>query len=306
MKGLELSQLYYTDIIAPFLKKYDAQLSERIAAGLVGEGSECFGFDDEYSRDHDWGAAVCLWMDQADFAAHGEQLAEELRKLPDEYLGFPVCRIPGRNGVLSRQAFFRKFLRTDHVPETIGEWLSIPEAWLATASNGMLFHDPTGEFADIWNALRMGYPEDIRLKRIAYHCMQIGQAGQYNYPRLVQREECVAAEMALGEFAKEVMSVVYLLNHKYAPFYKWMHRGLQSLVILGTEVSCQLKCLLKEKDKQGVIEEICELLIMEFHRQDISEEQDFFMVRQGADIHAHISIEALRQTDPWMEIGNIY
>ncbi len=31
----------------------------RIAVGLVGKGSDCFGFDDVLSQDHDFGTALC-------------------------------------------------------------------------------------------------------------------------------------------------------------------------------------------------------------------------------------------------------
>ena len=50
MKGLELSRKYVEGIYLPFLKEEFPELLERMAIGLVGEGSECFGFDDEISR----------------------------------------------------------------------------------------------------------------------------------------------------------------------------------------------------------------------------------------------------------------
>lgn len=300
MQGLELSYNYYNDIIKPFINDRFPELSDRIAVGLVGEGSDCFGYDDDLSKDHDWGTKICLWLSSEDYLKYGIKMAEQLNMLPKEYMNTPVLWIPGKTGVMETSSFFRKYLKKGTSPETVGEWLSIPEEWLAVASNGRVFQDPLGEFSSVWKDLRMGYPEDIRLKKIAYHCMLIGQSGQYNYPRLIQREEYVAAELAICEFMREVMAVVYLLNGKYAPFYKWMHRGLHYMSVLGNEIAWQLKLLLTGDDKQGQIEEICELLIMEFHRQEISEEQDFFMVSQGEDIHRHIQMEQLRNTDPWM------
>ena len=62
MKGLELSRLFYEELVKPMLEQKFAAYVPRIAAGLVGEGSQCFGYDDEISRDHDWGASICLWL----------------------------------------------------------------------------------------------------------------------------------------------------------------------------------------------------------------------------------------------------
>ena len=53
MNGLVLARAYWERTGLP---AFEAQLPEalkRAAVGLAGEGSECFGFDDAFSRDHD-------------------------------------------------------------------------------------------------------------------------------------------------------------------------------------------------------------------------------------------------------------
>ena len=301
MKGLELSRQYYDEILCPFLETELPERVDRIAAGLVGDGSECFGYDDDLSRDHDWGVRVCLWVNHKDLLTFGGELSSALRKLPGEFHGFSVILEPDRGGVVEIGAFFRKYLRKEIAPETVGEWLSIPDAYLAAASNGAVFADPLGEFSSVWKELRRGYPGDIRLKKLARRCMSMGQAGQYNFPRLMKRGDPVAAQLALDEFIRAAISAVYLLNHRYAPFYKWMYRGLQELETAGKEISALMEQLIATNDRQGVIEQICRTLISEFHRQGISDEGDAYMVAQGESIHAHICMDALRNTDPWME-----
>ena len=85
MKGLELSEKYYREIGAPMIEDKFSEYSNRIAAGLVGEGSECFGYDDEISRDHDWGPSFCLWLTKEDFQQIGARLHEEINKLPKKF-----------------------------------------------------------------------------------------------------------------------------------------------------------------------------------------------------------------------------
>ena len=51
MKGLELARKYWEELGRPAFEKECPQVLERACVGLAGEGSECFGFDDEFSRD---------------------------------------------------------------------------------------------------------------------------------------------------------------------------------------------------------------------------------------------------------------
>ena len=89
MKGLELSRQYFEAVGLPMLEAQFTSELPRIAAGLVGEGSECFGFDDEISRDHDWGPGFCLWLREEDYAAFGARLQAAYQALPRSFAGFP-------------------------------------------------------------------------------------------------------------------------------------------------------------------------------------------------------------------------
>lgn len=55
--GMELAREFYEQAGRPMLQQKYPEYACRIAAGLVGEGSECLGFDDAFSVDHDFGPA---------------------------------------------------------------------------------------------------------------------------------------------------------------------------------------------------------------------------------------------------------
>ena len=60
MKGLELSRRYFEEVGDKVFKEKFPELYSRMAFGLSGQGSDCLGFDDEYSRDHDFGPGFCI------------------------------------------------------------------------------------------------------------------------------------------------------------------------------------------------------------------------------------------------------
>ncbi len=57
----------------------------------------------------------------------------------------------------------------------------------------------------------------------------MSQAGQYNLLRCLDRGDRVAAMLSLGKFTEAAISVVYLLNRRYMPFYKWAYHGAKDL-----------------------------------------------------------------------------
>lgn len=319
IKGLELSRKYYEAYGKEMIEKQFPQAADRIAAGLVGQGSECFGFDDEISMDHDYGPAFCMWLTEADYRQYGQALAEAYEKLPGGFMGVP-CRIisthgGGRVGVHETHTFYYGLLGTDTIPKTAREWLYLPESRLAAATNGAVFRDDLGEFSAFRNALLSFYPEDVRIKKIAARAAVMAQSGQYNYARLMKRGETTAAQLALSEFIKHTISMIYLLNRRYTPFYKWMHKGMRELPLLSdvadlitmlAEAPCGMAAwegvkpedylyqLNSNDQKVVIIEIICGMVIEELRNQGLTTVQDGFLEAHTADIMSHIEDDAIR------------
>ena len=62
MNGLELSRAFFETWGRPILEESFPQLRPFLAVGLCGPGSECFGYDDAVSRDHDFEPGFCLFL----------------------------------------------------------------------------------------------------------------------------------------------------------------------------------------------------------------------------------------------------
>lgn len=281
MQGLDISKEFYLQYGKPMLEELFPAVIDRIAVGLVGEGSECFGYDDALSRDHDFDAGFCLWITEADERKFGFRLERAYGKLPKEFMGLRRSSLSpvggNRHGVITIENFYTRFLGAPTAPDSVERWLYTPTSSLAAATNGEVFRDDLGAFSSVRNQLLAGYPEDIRRKKLAAHTVLMAQAGQYNYPRCIARNERGAAQLAVFEFVKHAISSIYLLNNRYEPFYKWTYRGLTQLPILGSLVDA-LQGLtelnntpVNAKAKQEVIEDIAALLIAEFQKQGLTE-----------------------------------
>ena len=304
MKGLELSRKYYLTVGKEMLENEFPDMQERIAVGLAGEGSECFGFDDEISRDHDFEAAFCLWLNDADYEKFGFRLEKAYNKLPKRFEGYtkaPLSAVGGsRHGVMRTSDFYRRFLGSDTPPKDYEHWLALPSFSLACATNGQVFRDDLGEFSEIRSSLLRGYPEDVRLKKLAAHAIFIAQSGLYNYPRLIKRGENGAAQLSVFEFVKHTVSFIYLLNNAYEPFYKWVYRKMRELPILPS-LENSLVSLTElgngrtEADaKAESIEEICVLLTDALKAQALTESESNDIEKQAYSLQNSIKDNALR------------
>lgn len=294
MKGLELAEQYYETYGKPMLESRFPEVMEQAATGLVGQGSECFGFDDAISTDHDFGPSFCIWLPWEIYSRYGEAMTQAYRELPEKFLGFSgrkeQAQGAGRVGVLCLEEFYRGLLGRDTPPVTVAEWLSIPEEALATATNGKVFADPLGRFSKMRSALLSYYPDEVWLRHIANCLAKAAQAGQYNYTRALQRGERITAELSLGIFLQEIMHLVYLFNRQYAPYYKWMHRGIKDLPCCS-EIADMMDLFYQvpnPEERVLIIEAICNIMVQELNSRGISSGEDNFLQSHVGEVLRHI------------------
>ena len=153
---------------------------------------------------------------------------------------------------------------------------------------------PLGEFTAFREGLLAFYPEDVRRKKLAARCYTAGQTGQYNYRRSIARGELVAAHCALSSFMEAAISIIYLLNKRYRPFYKWMHRGLKELPVLGERCYQLFAELCAEagaggagqsgrepagssQQRERIVEEISALIVAELTVEGLSDSESDFL-----------------------------
>lgn len=324
--GLKLARAYWNEYGKPLIAERYPEYQGRIAAGLVGHGSECYGFDDELSHDHDFGPGFCLWLTDEDYAAIGERLQADYESLPDTFMGFgpksQTARAQGagrRVGVFRVGAFFESITGYRQAPpaDRPHEWLMLDEPTLAVATNGEVFADPLGAFSKTRQGFKL-MPEDVRLSLISRRLGMIAQAGQYNLPRMLQRGDGAAAWCAINEFAEAVASLVFLINTPvsagYMPYYKWRFAALRRLsrrmAARLPDACAQLEDVLRlasaacfggvgfgeggkgaapaAKQVVSIVESICAEIVAELGREGLTDSDETFLEWQRPYVEEHI------------------
>lgn len=294
-KGMELCKQYYQEVGKPVFEKKHPELMQYLAFGLIGMGSECLGFDDEISKDHDFGPGFMVFVPKEYFLNYGSLLQETYNQLPKEYLG--LTRIQsnqgeGRVGVVCLEDYFLQFL--GYLPKNEIDWFGYSSQSLLMLTKGAIFDDFYGLVTTQRKQLAY-YPRDVRLKKIVRALSKMAQSGQYNYPRCKQRGDMVAMHLALDEFVKETMDCLCLLENSYTPYYKWTYQyvfktlGLDSLAGL-------IKGLYEEdKDQEILIETICVQVVSKLQELGLSEQTDPFLQVHLEDVMSHIEDEKIKR-----------
>ena len=282
MNGLELSRAYYEQYGEPMLRERFPQLMPLLAAGLAGSGSECWGYDDEISRDHDFEPGFILFLPGEDVVDRRTAFALEraYAALPKKFMGVKRAMLApvggARHGVLRTADFFREKTGSVDGNLSLMEWLALPEYLLAEAVNGEIFADGLGEVTAIRDRLRHR-PTDVRLKKLAGQLLLMGQSGQYNYRRCLLHGETGAAQLAVAEFVKSAMAAVFLLNDIYQPYYKWSFRAMRALPRLS------------------ITAELLEYLLTTDNEEETASEKYAVMEGIAADIIGELQAQGLTQ-----------
>ena len=234
MKGLELSEQYYTRFGEPMLKEQFPGLLPRIAAGLAGAGSEVAGYDDEASQDHDFEPGFCIFLPGEDVVSRREAflLERAYSALPKEFMGYSREKLSpaggNRHGVLRLSDFLADRIGKTEPELSAREWLTIPEQYLLEITAGKVYRDDSGFFTKARKELSF-FPPDIARKKLAGNLLYAAQCGQYNYERCLVHGESAAAQLALVSFTEAAMHCFFLLSGRYMPYYKWRFRAFSEL-----------------------------------------------------------------------------
>ncbi|MGL5439500.1 MAG: DUF4037 domain-containing protein [Filifactoraceae bacterium] len=302
MKGMELSKLYYEAYGKPMIESKFYQYKNHIAIGLVGEGSQCFGFDDVYSQDHDFEPGFCMWVSGLIYNEIATSLKREYEALPKNFMGYDnnMQLAEGRMGVFEIESFYHKYTNCGSTPRNIVEWMKIPERFLATATNGQVFFDGNGEFTKARENLLNFYPDDVLKKKLASKTAIMAQAGQYNYLRSAKRHDLQASYFACNEFIKNALSAIFLLNRRYMPFYKWAFRGAEELRFLKEPVETLKKLTLipdeyeNTSKKFEMIEYICYEIAKELRLQSFCKTTNSFLESHAIELMKSIEDPRIR------------
>lgn len=298
VSGMELCRAYYETYGRAMIHEKFPEYEGRIAVGLAGEGSDCFGYDDETSRDHDWGPSFMMWVSDQVYEEIGEQLQAAYAELPQTFLGYTYQASrqgAGRRGVQTVRSFYGRLLGMEHLEsiqkamETENPGLipyrQMEESALAAAVNGSVFRDDEGVFTQIRGMLKEHYPARLRYLRIAEAAARFCQYGQYNSARMLRRGDGLSSRMMLGRAAEEALKLVYYMEGQFPPHDKWLAEGVRRLGGYE-ELLRQLQTALESRGEEAcrMMEQVGSLLAHGLYRVGYISDIDSFLEEHVAEL----------------------
>lgn len=248
MQGIALSRRFYADIVAPWLARVAPDLP--YSAALIGYGSELLGFDDETSKDHNWGPRVHIYLGEGDFAAHASRLLADFATImPETFLGEPAgwrsrphsaANGPYALGAMGHGLEFHTFegrlqahtgLRSLESLTTL-DWLGLPEQGLLAFTAGAVFRDDGDRLEALRNALAY-FPRDVWLYKIACQWRRIAEEQAF-VGRAGQAGDDLGSRVIAARLCRDVMATGFLLERRYSPYAKWFGTGFSRLPIART------------------------------------------------------------------------
>ena len=279
MQGIEIAEKYFNVYGDELFRKF-GDLKTRVAIGIAGSGSECLGFDDMISRDHDFSAGFSMWLTDEDFQEYGIELNREYQKLPKDFLGVQIqgngLFASEKFGAIAMTNFFQKTIGFPTVPWEWQQWFYTPSQNFLEATNGTVFLDELGLFTEIRRQIKDNFPRDVRLKKLSAHLALMAQSGQYNYMRMAKHSGAIHSEIAIHEFIKHSLQVLFLLVGEFAPYYKWQFKTISKIEKVSTiynkiEDLIMLSCEDKNiQAKFNIIESISADIVKMLKEQQLS------------------------------------
>jgi hypothetical protein len=221
--GAGLARGFHDEVVAPLLRRELPGVP--LVAGRFGAGSDVLGFDDEVSRDHDWGLRLTVLVPQDAVGPVGDLLD---RELPPAWAGHPV-RFPTtwdpaqrhRVEVDTPDGFVRTRLGVGAAQEpTTADWLSFTGQAVLELLAGPVFCDDEGR----WAALRdrfAWYPDDVWRHLVASAWQQLEQELPF-VGRTGARGDDLGSRLITARLAGVAVQLGLLLDRVWAPYAKWV------------------------------------------------------------------------------------
>lgn len=238
---IDESHEFWTEIVAPLLRAHFPAETARMAAGVFGYGSEVLRLDDEYSTDHHFGLRVNILMPQALMATHGKAVEDTLAAhLPQHWRGRELREGYTRTKGVALASLDHHLLSTiglNHPPQTLPEWLQIPEEDITHVIAGEVWHDPSGQFSAVRAALLGYYPEPVRLRRLAHWSRYFSGMGVYALKRALLRNNTLYASTTFARSLRWGVQMAFLLDRSYYPYDKWLTEMFHRLPRMGPRLA---------------------------------------------------------------------
>ncbi len=294
LTGMALCREFYEAYGRPMIAEKFPEYEGKIAVGLVGKGSDCFGYDDIQSRDHDWGPEFCMWVSKETFEAIGEDLKRAYEELPQEFQGYkrvPGLQERGRRGVFTVEGFFEQHLGASCYEQV--NWHEAADYALANVANGEIFRDDEGSFTAERDKFLEGYPERILYLKMADSAARFSQAGQYNYRRMLERGDRVTAQVMLADAMREAMKLQHYIENRFPPHDKWLNKSMQASE-RGKELAALLAQLTQAQGSavEEAVERVGAFLMKELYQAGYISDSDTYLDAHSDELARKASFAA--------------